>query len=81
MVFCILIYYIRYFINGLLTQVQYKGFFQRTPVKEEKQYITDLYKICLHEDITGKVSSPLVPFGKEGLRKESVLWLLFSSEF
>lgn len=38
-------------------------------VKEEKQYITDLYKICLHEDITGKVSSPLVPFGREELEK------------
>ena len=38
-------------------------------IKEEKQYITDIYKICLHEDITGKVSSPLVPFGKEELEK------------
>ena len=37
--------------------------------KEEKKYITDIYKICLHEDITGKVSSPLVPFGKEELEK------------
>ena len=38
-------------------------------IKEEKQYITDIYKICLHEDITGKVSSPLVPFGKKELEK------------
>lgn len=49
--------YLRLFNNG------------KASVKEERQYITDLYKICLHEDITGKVSSPLVPFGKEELEK------------
>jgi hypothetical protein len=57
---------------GLKVQRRFEDYLRlvnkgKVSVKEEKQYITDLYKICLHEDITGKVSSPLVPFGKEAL--------------
>ncbi len=37
--------------------------------KERVRYITDMYKICLHEDITGQVVSPTVPFGREALEK------------
>lgn len=35
--------------------------------QDTAQYITDMYKICLHEDITGQVTSPAVPFGNEAL--------------
>lgn len=35
--------------------------------KTRLQYITDMYKTCLLEDITGQVSSPEVPFGSEAL--------------
>ena len=60
--------------SGLKVQRRFEEYLRlanngKVSVKEEKQYITDLYKICLHEDITGKVSSPLVPFGKEELEK------------
>ena len=60
--------------SGLKVQRRFEAYLRlvnkgKGSVKEEKQYITDLYKICLHEDITGKVSSPLVPFGKEELKK------------
>lgn len=60
--------------SGLKVQRRFEAYLRfvkngNVSVKEEKQYITDLYKICLHEDITGKVSSPLVPFGKEALAK------------
>lgn len=60
--------------SGLKVQRRFEAYLKLVnnregSVKEEKQYITDLYKICLHEDITGKVSSPLVPFGKEELEK------------
>ncbi len=37
--------------------------------QEIAQYITDMYKICLHENITGQVVSPTVPFGREALEK------------
>ena len=64
--------------SGLKVQRRFEEYLRlvnngKVSVKEEKQYITDLYKICLHEDITGKVSSPLVPFGKEELEKR--IWL------
>ena len=64
--------------SGLKVQRRFEAYLRlvnngKSSVKEEKQYITDLYKICLHEDITGKVSSPLVPFGKEELEKR--IWL------
>jgi hypothetical protein len=60
--------------SGLKVQRRFEAYLRlfnnrESSVKKEKQYITDLYKICLHEDITGKVSSPLVPFGKEELEK------------
>lgn len=60
--------------SGLKVQRRFEAYLRLVnkgaySVKEEKQYITDLYKICLHEDITGKVSSPLVPFGKEALEE------------
>lgn len=60
--------------SGLKVQRRFEAYLRfvnngNGSVKEEKQYITDLYKICLHEDITGKVTSPLVPFGKEELEK------------
>ena len=37
-------------------------------LKERRQYVTDVYKLCLHEDITAIVSSPKLPFGKEALK-------------
>jgi hypothetical protein len=60
--------------SGLKVQRRFEAYLRlvnngKASVKEEKQYITDLYKICLHEDITGKVTSSLVPFGKEELKK------------
>jgi len=60
--------------SGLEVQRRFEAYLRlvnngKISIKEEKQYITDLYKICLHEDITGKVFSPLVPFGKEELEK------------
>lgn len=33
-------------------------------LKDRRQVVTDLYKICLHEDITGTVASPTLPFGE-----------------
>ena len=60
--------------SGLKVQRRFEAYLRlvnngKASVKEEKQYITDLYKICLDEDITGKVSSPPVPFGKEALEE------------
>ncbi len=60
--------------SGLKVQRRFEAYLRlvnngNVSVKEEKKYITDLYKICLHEDITGKISSLLVPFGKEELEK------------
>lgn len=60
--------------SGLKVQRTFENYLRNVnrggvSIKEEKQYVTDIYKICLHEDITGKVSSPLVPFGKEELEK------------
>jgi hypothetical protein len=60
--------------SGLKVQRRFEAYLRlvengNVSVKEEKQYITDLYKICLHDDITGNVSSPLVPFGREELKK------------
>jgi hypothetical protein len=40
----------------------------KVDVKERRQYVTDLYKICLHEDITATVSSAVLPFGKQALK-------------
>ncbi len=37
-------------------------------LKDRRQYVTDLYKICLHEDITGTVSSPTLAFGEDALK-------------
>jgi hypothetical protein len=60
--------------SGLKVQRRFEAYLRlvnngKVSVKEEKQYITDLYKICLHENITGQVTSPQVPFGKEALEK------------
>lgn len=41
----------------------------KNTTQDDAQYITDMYKICLHEGITGKVDSLAVPFGKEALQK------------
>lgn len=43
---------------------------EKTPatVAEERQYITDLYKICIHEDIVAEVPSPSLPFGREAMK-------------
>ena len=43
-----------------------------TTNKEVAQYITDMYKICLHEDIAGQIDSPTLPFGREELKKRII---------
>jgi len=39
-----------------------------TDSKDYKQYVTDMYKICFYEDITGEVNSSPLPFGEEALK-------------
>jgi hypothetical protein len=57
---------------GLKVERRFKSFLNLqkfdTNSKDYKQYVTDMYKICLHEDVTGDVTSPPVPFGEEALK-------------
>lgn len=36
--------------------------------KKRLQYISDMYRTCFKEDITGQVTSPAAPFGKAALK-------------
>ena len=58
--------------EGLKVERRFRSFVNSenydTNSKEYKQYVTDMYKICFHEDITGNVPSPLVPFGAKALK-------------
>lgn len=58
--------------EGLKVERRFKSFLNLQNVdingKDYKQYVTDIYKLCFHEDITGDVDSPLVPFGEEALK-------------
>jgi len=58
--------------EGLKVERRFKFFLDMQNVdingKDYKQYITDIYKLCFHEDITGDVASPSVPFGEEALK-------------
>ena len=60
--------------SGQMVQQRFEKYLKLFKAKEETkkdtaQYTTDMYKICLHEDITGMVSSPAVPFGREALKR------------
>jgi hypothetical protein len=60
-------------IEGAQVQRRHEQFIKKlasgtVELKDRRQYITDLYKICLHEDITGTVSSPPLAFGEEALK-------------
>jgi len=56
---------------GLKVERRFKSFLNLQKFdansKDYKQYVTDMYKICFYEDITGDVASPPVPFGEEAL--------------
>ena len=58
--------------EGLKVERRFKSFLNLqnsdTNSKDYKQYVTDMYKICFHEDITGDVNSPPVPFGEKALK-------------
>ena len=35
------------------------------------QYISDMYRTCFAEDITGQVTSPVAPFGTDALKSKA----------
>jgi len=58
--------------SGLKVELRFKSFLNLqnldTDSKDYKQYVTDMYKICFYEDITGEVTSSPLPFGEEALK-------------
>lgn len=59
---------------GLKVERRFKSFLELQNVdinnKDYKQYVTDIYRLCFHENITGDVVSPSVPFGEEALKNK-----------
>ncbi|MBA2650248.1 MAG: hypothetical protein H0U75_11795 [Legionella sp.] len=60
-------------IDGAKVHSLFESFYKKLTsgtldAKERRQYVTDVYKLCLHEDIIAIVSSPKLPFGDEALK-------------
>lgn len=59
----------RYFLSQQANDPRIGKEYENYKLSEEyKEYVTDIYKICLHENIIGNVQLRQVPFGAEALK-------------